>query len=59
MVDLGLLYRSDRLGEFGERGGYPPGGRRFCMNAYPAMITCAVLAVRSPRIDLNRCLRRL
>jgi hypothetical protein len=31
----------------------------FCMNATPAMITCAVRSVRNPRIGRSRCLRRL
>jgi hypothetical protein len=30
--------------------------RRFCMKACPAMITCAVRSVRSPRIGRSRCL---
>jgi hypothetical protein len=58
--------RSDRLGEFGERSGDPRSGRgvdgefvvaasEVLHDAWPAMITCADLSVRSPRIGLNRC----
>jgi hypothetical protein len=69
VVNLGCRPGSDRVGECGERSGDPSSGSnvggefvvaaaQVLHKACPVMMICAVLSVRSPRIDLNWCLSR-